>query len=142
MKKLIYLFFLLLLSYHLPAQSFIGKAMAVVEHQLKSEHVAYNINISEEGILIIADEPTDTAIWKFDSTNTCIEYLLMLKPIDYFESCRLLLIHHQKITEGIYLNVREKTVTYLSLEAGRLILRTTPFSYSSASPQLFYVHQN
>lgn len=142
MKNLICLIFHLGIVPFATAQSFIGKSMALVEHELKSEQVAYNINISDEGIMIVADEPTDTAIWKFDSTNTCIEYLLMLEPIDYFESCNLLLMHHQKITDGIYLNVHDKTVTYVYLEAGRLILRTTAFSYSSSAPPLFYVHQN
>lgn len=134
MKNLISLIFQLGIVPFASAQSFIGKSMALVVHELKSEEVAYHINISEEGIMIVAYETTDTAIWKFDRTNTCIEYLLMLDPIDYFELCSLLLMHHQKITDGIYLNVHDKTVTYVYLEPERLVLRTTAFSYSSNAP--------
>lgn len=121
-------------------QSFIQHPMAEVEAMLRNEKIHYHIDLHETGVMIVADEMTDTVVWRFDANNICYEYQLFISPAQYFEMCNLMQMHNQKISEDVYLNVPDKTVTYIQLEAGRLILTTRLFNYNSPAPPIFWEH--
>jgi len=124
------------------AQDYIRYNMSYVEQVLKEEKAKYHISNYREYSVISLVEGRDTAQWKFDVNNICVEYTLSIDKAKYTEIKGHMEHISQRIMENVYVNRKEKTITYIKKENGVLYVNTKNFDPTGSAPPIMFTENN
>ena len=124
------------------AQDYIRYRMENVEQILKAEKVPYTVSNYADCSVISLVEGKDTAQWKFDNNNRCIEYTLAIDKAQFTQLRKHMESMSQRIMENVYVNRKDKTITYIKKENGVLYVNTKEFDPSGSAPPVMFTENN
>jgi hypothetical protein len=124
------------------AQDYIRYKLDNVEQMLKEEKVPYTVANYADCSVISLVEGKDTAMWKFDANNRCVEYTLAIDKSQYTPLRKHMESISQRIMENVYVNRKEKTITYIRKENGVLYVNTKEFDPSGSAPPIMFTENN